>query len=215
MIDINTIDWSELKLAKVGRSIQLLYNKKPFQFCTSPLYTPFGVKSVTKEWSAFDEFSIDCSLNQAQTEGAVRFRDFITQLDTKIQELVKENASLFNSNSGNPGAGFVYNTILRENGTYPKLMKLQLPRDKNGNFTSFVFDEQKNKIPINESNISDTLTRGKVFRCIIECSKIWSFGGKVGSIWNIVQLKFSDVKIVNSANNNVNPGVYNTLMISD
>lgn len=206
MIDIENIDWDKFVLAKSGRAIKLLYDKESVQFCTSSLYTPFGVKSVEKDWSTFSEYSIDCSLNSAQSVTANSFKAVLQMLDEKIKELVDKQPGIFNKGNDQ---NFVYSPMLRENGTYPKLIKLQITRDKNGNFTSVIFDENKNKMVINESNIAEALSKGKVFKCIIECAKVWCFNDKVGTIWNIVQLKFSEKTLRPSLQSNP----YTTLMI--
>lgn len=215
MLDSKTIDNSLFKLAKSGRAVKLLYNKEPVQICTSTLYSPFGVKPSIKGWSNFTEYNLDCSLNQSNSENSVLFRETIERLDKIIQELVKDNFSLFNTNEDN----FVYNNILRENGNYPKLIKFNLPRDKNGNFESFIFDINKEKIPLSENNIEEILCKGKVFKAIIECVKIWFYNGKVGSIWKIVQLKFSEKEPNSLSKNNTNlndkNNVYTQLMIED
>ena len=137
MIDIERIEWSKLQLAKSGRAVKLLYDKQPLQFCTSSLYTPFGVKDVNKEWSNYTEYNIDCSLNQSSSESSCLFREFIAKLDTEVQRLVDANPTIFNTPKSNINIAsneYTYAPILRENGTYPKLMRLQLPRDKNGLF---------------------------------------------------------------------------------
>lgn len=214
MIDINNIEWEQFQLAKSGRTVKLLYKKEPLQFCSSYLYTPFGVKSVTKDWANFSEFYVSCSLNDASSESAIKFKEFILQLDNKIRELVNENSNIFNNAKVTLDASQCeYSPILKENGDYPKLMKLQFIRDKNGNFNSFIFDENKDKIKIDENNIEAILPRGKVFKCIIECSKIWYYNGKIGSIWNILQLRFAknNEKTFNQVQNNT----YSTLMIQD
>jgi hypothetical protein len=222
MLNIDNIDIAKFKLGKTGRAIKLLYDKEPVKLCTSSLITPFGVKSVNKDWSAFTEYYIDCSLNQSvsETSSSTAFKNAIDTLDDVIQKLVKENITLFNNKSENANEDFVYNKILRENNNYPKLMKMQLVRDKNGNFESFIFNENKEKIKIDEKNIEEILAKRKIFKCIIECAKIWYYNGKVGSIWNINQLKFSnklldqnkDLSEEGSANVS---NVYNNLMISD
>lgn len=218
MLDSKNIDESLFKLAKSGRAVKLLYNKEPVQICTSILYSPFGVKPIIKEWSNFTEYNLDCSLNQSNSENSVLFKETIERLDTIIQNLVKDNLSLFNAKQDD----FVYNNILRANGSYPKLMKFNLPRDKNGNFESFIFDINKEKIPISENNIEEILSKGKVFRSIIECVKVWVYNGKVGSIWKVVQLKFSEKEPDNSVKNNITntnfndkSNIYTQLMIDD
>ncbi len=218
VIDLQTCDRSNFKLGKSGRAVKLFYDKEPLQICTSTMYLPFGVKSLNKEWSNFSEYNIDCSLNASSSEVSICFRKGIEQIDNIIQDLTKQNLDLFHSKNERATSDFKYSNILRENGTYPKLMKLQLPRDKNGNFESFIFDENKQKIAIDEENIDETLSKGKTFKAIIECSKVWYFNGKVGSIWKVVQLKFSD------RNKDENPSyslgssesnIYNQLMIED
>lgn len=210
LIDINDVDWSAFSLGKSGRSVKLLYNKTPFQFCTSLLYTPFGVKSNSKDWAKFDEYYLDCSLNQSTSEQSCNFREFVDNLDKKIVDLINENKDLLNIQSTSE---FMYNSILRENKNYPKLIKLQMPRDKNGNFDCFVFNSDKTKIKIDETNIEDVLVKGKIFKCIIECSKIWYFKEKVGSLWNIVQLKFAETPKINDDIQIQN--VYNKCIINE
>jgi hypothetical protein len=203
---------NSLKLGKSGRAVKLFYNKEPIQICSSTLYTPFGVKSLTKEWSNYAEYNIDCSLNQSTSETSVIFRNGIEKLDKIIEKLVKENLNLFNSKNETTNENFVYSPILRENSTYPKLMKLQLARDKNGNFESFIFNENKEKVKIDENNIDTILSKGKTFKTIIECVKVWYYNGKVGSIWKIVQLKFSE-KTFNKQDSEEE--LYTQLMILD
>jgi hypothetical protein len=218
MLDIDNIDITKFKLGKSGRAIKLLYDKEPVKLCTSSLISPFGVKSVNKDWSAFTEYYIDCSLNQSsnETSSSMVFKNAIDVLDKVIQDLVKDNLSLFNTKNENARDDFVYNKILRENGNYPKLMKLQIVRDKNGNFESFIFNENKEKIKIDEENIEKVLVKRKIFKCIIECAKVWYYNGKVGTIWNIYQLKFSN-KTLSDEEREEEKGnvqnVYNNIMI--
>lgn len=187
IISIDSVDWNKFSLAKSGRTVKLLYDKEPVKFCTATLYSPFGVKSVDKEWSNFLEYSIDTST--CSTESSEKFIKFVEQLDETIQKLVDDNLALFNTTKANATEDYDYCPIFKSNGNYPKLMKLLFTRDKNGNFESFVFDNQKNNITISENDLVDTIPRGQRFKCIIECAKLWFYNGKVGSIWNIVQLK--------------------------
>jgi hypothetical protein len=211
ILDLTNYDLERFSLGKSGRNVKILYDKEPFQVCTTTLYTPFGVKNVSKEWSNFNEYWLDCSLNQSPNENSSNFRKFIDDLDKKIVELVNNNKDFFQNYSDN----LQYNAFLRENKEYPKLAKLQLPRDKNGNFESFVFDENKKKIRVSESTIEELLTRGKTFKCIIECSKIWVYNGKIGSMWNIVQLKLAEQKNQQTQQNQQNLLDYSKLLISD
>lgn len=187
IITIQSVDWTKFSLAKSGRTIKLLYDKEPVKFCTATLYSPFGVKSVDKEWSNFLEYSIDVST--CSTESSEQFKEFIDKLDSTIKKLVDENLQYFNNAKVTATDDYDYCPIFRSNGNYPKLMKLLFTRDKHGNFESFVFDNQKAKVEVSEDNLTEIIPRGQRFKSIIECSKVWYFNGKVGSMWNIVQLK--------------------------
>ena len=218
IVNLDTFDETKLKLGKSGRAIKLFYDKEPIQICSSTLYTPFGVKSITKEWSNYSEYNIDCALNQSASETSVNFRKNIEKFDSILHNLVKENTSLFSSKNEQCNENFIYSPILKENGNYPKLIKLQLSRDNNGNFNSFIFNENKEKVKITEENIEEILSKGKTFKVIIECVKVWFYNGKVGSIWKIVQLKFSErnYEKINNVNSEENvKNVYNKLLILD
>jgi hypothetical protein len=214
VVDLQNLDVSSLKLGKSGRAVKLFYDKEPLQLCTSTLYIPFGVKYTVKEWANYAEYYIDCFLNNSKSETSVNFKNCIENLDTIIQKLVKENISLFDSKRETANDKFSYTPILRENSSYPKLMRLQLSRDRNGNFESFIFDETKQKIAIDENNIENVLCKGKIFKTIIECVKVWYYDGKVGSIWRIVQLKFSE-KVIENSSEPQGENVYTQLMIDD
>ena len=182
IVDNNNIDWSLFQLGKVKRSIVLLYNKEPVEFFTPVMYTPFGIRSTEKTWSNFNEYSIACSISEYNQTS---FLEFIEKLNNKIQELVKNNISLFPDASND----FVYNPIFRSNGNYAALLNAVFKRDTNGNFNSFVFDENKTNIELNEQVLESTLSKGKLFKTLIQCAKVWYYNGKVGTIWNINQLK--------------------------
>ena len=58
VIDLQNLDIDKFKLGKSGRAIKLFYDKEPVQICTSTMYLPFGIKSVSKEWSNYSEYNI-------------------------------------------------------------------------------------------------------------------------------------------------------------
>jgi hypothetical protein len=211
VIDIKNVDFTKFQISKSGRKVRFLYDKMPVKFQTSTLYSPFGVKSTNKDWKDFTEYSVDCSLNQSSAESSKSFQEFLEKLDETFQVLVQENLNIFGTPKVSAPTEVEYNNILRVNGTYPKLMRLQLPRDTNGNFKSFVFDENRKSIQLKEDTIEVHLSKGKVFKCIIECNKVWYYNGKVGTIWDVNQLKFSknEPRVV------VAPPLYGSLMIDD
>lgn len=196
-ININELDFSQLKIAKSGRMLKLVYNKEPLQLVTGMMYTPFGVKGNTNNYSNFTNYHLDCSLNQSNSEASVKYRESLEALDRKIVELIQESQDLFNT--GNDNIDFsdvqnVYSPVLRENKTFPKLMKITLPRDSKGNFDFVIFDEGKSKVFVDDNSIEQVLTKGKIFKGIIECGKVWYYKGRFGTMWNLKQMKFVENK---------------------
>jgi hypothetical protein len=219
-VNLSDLDLSQLKIAKSGRNIKIIYNKEPIQLVTGKMYSPFGVKLNQNNFSQFATYHIDCSLNQSKSEISVKYRESLEELDNKIIELIQNNLQLFNTGNlqfSSEDIPNIYSRILRENKTYPKLMKISLPRDSKGNFESVIFDENKNKILLEESSIENVLCKGKIFKAIIECGKIWYYNGRFGTTWNLKQLKFMESPTIEhesqiSDNNNE---IYQTMMICD
>lgn len=214
-VNLSELDFSLLKIAKSGRNIKLVYNKEPLQLVTGKMYTPFGVKVNTNNYSSFTTCQIDCSLNQSGSESSMKYASGLEALDARIIELLKESESLFTVGNSVITEELVniYNPILKPNKTYPKLIKIALPRDTKGNFEFVVFDKSgKSKVPITDSNIEDVLCKGIIFKGIIECAKIWYYNGRFGTTWNLKQMKFCEQ---NEPRVSENSGVYQSLMIMD
>lgn len=192
-MNFQQIDLQKLSLVKYGRAIKLVISEEdgnliPFQLHTSKMYIPFGANSFTNKFNNSENYHIDCSLNQSKHPISVKFNEFVNNLDSRILELVNENLNLFNSQYTFEETD--YTPLLKPNGTYPELMKISLPRDKYDNFDFVVFNENVEKIPLDESNVKEVFCKGKLFKGIIECSKIWVYNGRCGSSWQLVQLKF-------------------------
>lgn len=177
-INLSEIVLSNLKIAKTGRTLKLIYNGKPFSFATNTLRSPFGVKVAQNNWSNFTTNTIECSfVNQENVSPFEPIND-------RIRELILENPKLFNGTTE-------FMPIFRGNPEYPLLIKLTLPRDRNGNFDFVLFDENKNKVFLDDLNVQEILAPRKQFKAIIECAKIWVFNERIGVTWNISQMKFS------------------------
>jgi hypothetical protein len=196
-INITDLDLTKLKIGKSGRTVKLLYDGNPLQLVTSKMYAPFGVKVNNSDYSHFTNCHLDSSLNQSNSAASLEIKQVFSSFDEKIVELIKESQSSFNPKDINDidfdGDDF-YSPMFKGKSNYPKLMKISLPRDKNGNFDFVIFDENKQKVPITDSNIETVLSKGKVFKSIIECSKVWTYKGKIGTTWNLIQMRLTESK---------------------
>lgn len=190
-VKIEDIDVNQLKIAKSSRTVTLRYNNLPFQLATCKLYSPFGVKGTNSDYSPFTNWTIDCSIDQNNSDASQLYQTNIDLLDTRLIELIKESCNSFNPRNMEEVdlTGDFYSPILRNNKTWPKLMKISVPRDTKGNLLSVIFDENTEKIPITDKNIEQILCKGKVFKAIIEFSKFWIYKGRIGTTWHLIQMK--------------------------
>jgi len=183
-VNIADLDLSKLKIGKAGRAIKLIYNGNPLQLVTTKMYTPFGVKIYNNDYSHFTNCHLDCSISETNVE----IKKILEELDTRIRELITDShdKAFGEINFDDPSW---YSSMFKDTGNYPKLMKISLPRDKNGNFDFVIFDDKKEKVKLDDSNIETVLAKRTVFKSIVECAKIWVFKGKVGVTWNLVQMR--------------------------
>jgi hypothetical protein len=217
-VNLFDLDLTKLKIAKSGRMVKVMYGKEPLQLVTGKLYTPFGVKVNQNSYSPFATCHLDCSLNQSKSEASVKYRESLEALDNKIVELIQESLHMFNTGNmtfQSDDIPNVYSSILRENKTYPKLMKITLPRDSKGNFDCVIFDENKNKVVIEEKTVEEVLCKGTIFKGIIECGKVWYYNGRFGTTWNLKQLKFMKNTQVEVADKTDRSHVYQNIMLLD
>ena len=222
-INLFDLDLTKLKVAKSGRLVKLMYEKEPLQLVTGKMYAPFGVKVNQNSYSPFTTCHLDCSLNQSASEVSVKYRQALEALDLKVIELLKDSIHLFNTGNlafTEDDIPNIYSPMLRENKTYPKLMKITLPRDSKGNFECVIFDESKEKVALNDNTIEDVLCKGKIFKGIIECGKIWYYNGRFGTTWNLKQLKFIENNVVDNQPNQTNQSaqkaeIYQNIMLLD
>jgi hypothetical protein len=185
--DINIDDIEIVKIKEDRRSFfTLCLNTVPLEFSTSILYTPFGINKNANNFTHMNEYYINVSINSSDTENATKSREMLEELDKKIESLIRDNLDFFKVDTN-----WEYMSCYKNNKDYPKLIKLNFNRDKNGNFITHVFDSNKEKILLDEENLEELFKRGSSFRAIINCGKIWSYNNRIGSIWNINQLLIS------------------------
>lgn len=189
---LNDIKFENLNIGKSGRTFKLIYDKQSLQITTNTLYMPFNLNKYKKQWSNFEEYTVDCYIDDSKLNGD--YIDKLTQFNDCVFELLKSQRNLFNVPDD---AEITYSSFYRENKTYPKLLKLQLPRDAQGNFTTQFFDENSEKIYVDEDNIEEILQKKSIFKTIIGCSKVYLYQGKAGCLWDILQLKLEPKKTYN------------------
>lgn len=187
------LEFDKFKLGKSKNAVKLYYDKKPPQLRTCKVYVPFGAKvNKFKTYTGFSEYYLECSVDKTDGEGQ-EFIRAMDNLDDRIVELMAESMSLFSVDKEYNASEIQerFSGILRKSDNYNPLFKVVLPRDKNGQFDFSIFDEHKEFVPVNDSNIEDLLGRGKSFKAIVEVDKCWAFKEKFGVQLRLVQLRFA------------------------
>ena len=189
-MDLLTLNMNTLNIVKSGKIVKLMSDSQILNVKTCELYMPFNISKFKKQWSTFEDYTIDCYVNNQNNSNSMEYVNKLNMLDNHILELTKKNLHIFGVSDVNVQCN--YQPMYRDNKTFPKLIKLQLPRDTNGNFTTQFFDHNSKIVIVNEKNIDSILYKKVIFKALITCSKVWYYQNKIGTIWNVVQLKLSD-----------------------
>lgn len=189
---IKDIDIENVSMSKSGRIYRLTTKDKEFMaFTTNTMYSPFGINTNQNKYNPVLEYSISASINSSDTDFATDTRVALEALDGKIQQLVTDKRDDLNLPDD-----FIYTSFYKNSGNYPKLIKFNFTRDSHGNFKTVVFNSKKEKVVLNENNITDIFKKGSLFRVITNNKKIWSYNGKAGTIWDLDQILLVDKKEV-------------------
>lgn len=210
-VKLEEIVHTKFKIVKSGRTVGLRYNNSPFQLSTCKMYSPFGVNGKSTDYSPYTNWTIDCSINKSNMSTQSKTEDLFNKLDDTVKQLIKTNINSFPAaaNDTDIETDDFYSPILRQNKSYPRLMKMSFPRDRNGNILSVLFDEDGKKLLLNDNNIEQLLCKGSVFKCILEFSKFWCFQNRIGSTWNVIQMRMCSKNTNNNDNGDNGDNVVN------
>lgn len=169
------INFDLFSIVPSGKTFKLKYDNKNFKIITDVLYCPFDCSESTQSWARHKQWSVSCNILNNE------FANLLNKLDAKIKELLEKGEYI--------DPNVTYRNLLYSNTNYTTL-RLNFKRNsKDGNFTSNIFDTDKNKIFINDSNILNQFTKNHI-KAVIECEKIYIYNDKAGSVWNLDQCKF-------------------------
>jgi len=206
-MDINLITATSelLQIGRVGRTFKMLYDSTPVRIATTALRVPFAVREIKSDYSNFTNCSIDCNLvDQSEQEN-------YDALDERFKNVIRFSKVLVTDDSVDFSDDSFYFDMFKPNKDFPRLVKICLPRDRNGNFDFTLFDKDKTQIRVTDANVQELFSNSPVIKAIIECKSIWVFKGRIGITWNLVQARFGSPKVVNSLPN-VKPDFTQNLM---
>lgn len=178
-----------------GKSIYLSYNGSPIILQTPEMYSPFGKQRWDNEKTGLCKYTIDLSFKDINNRPILKtFFDKITEMDNKLindgfnnqfEWLKKKGVSIDTIKE-------LYTSMIKYptdkvtgeiTDKYPPTFKLTIPF-RDDSFLCEVYDDKRNLIDLNSVE-----TKAAKITAIIQCTGIWSAGGKYGCSWKCVQLK--------------------------
>lgn len=179
----------ELSVGKTRNTIKLYTGspKKQLMIDTPVIRLPFGASIDTfKTFTSHNVYYLQASVDDAFVE---EWNDFTE----KMIEVVDSNRDTFDTDLSLDEIRSGFKNCLKSNDR-GHLLKLNLPRDRLGDFNFHVFDQSKTKLNVDDSNITSILGKGTFCKALLKISKMWSFKDKnmFGFTLDVFQLKLSD-----------------------
>ena len=172
-----------------GSVIYINVDDGPITLQTPKMFCPFGLK----DWKGNHSYTLDVSFKGMETDSKMKqFYDKITELDEKILTDGVSNGTLWLKKTikNKEVASIIYTKQIRyardKNGNtderFPPTFKLKVPSKENY-FIPDVYNTSKEQIDLN-----DVETKGATVIAIIQCTGIWTAGGKYGLAWKVMQM---------------------------
>jgi hypothetical protein len=216
-LDLSQITFSDLKKLDLSKSVYVNHKKNKIMLQTPQMSTISGIKHW-KDDKYPEKFDLQLSFygedgTDKNAEELRIFKKKVQDLDTLIKEKIIENckpwlglAKLDMDSLEN----LVYKPMVREavdkDGNplpYPPSITVKLDRekDRDDNFTGrfmsnkrynaevLIFDENKERVELNEKNAEDVVPKGSKVISVLELSALSIVNGKVYIKWKLVQAK--------------------------
>ena len=172
-----------------GSVVYMNFEDGPITLQTPNMFCPFGLK----DWKGNENYTLDISFKGRETDPKMKaFYDKMVELDDKMLDDCVTNGTLWLKKKidSKSVAGIIYTKQVKfardKNGNiderFPPTFKLKVPY-KDGRFVPDVFDKTRELIDLN-----DVDTKGANITAIIQCTGIWTAGGKYGLGWKIMQM---------------------------
>jgi hypothetical protein len=179
----------ELSVGKTRNTIKLYTGspKKQLMIDTPVVRLPFGASIDSfKTFTSHNVYYLQASVDDAFVAEWDKFTDKMVEVIDKNRETFDTELSLDQIRSG-------FKNCLKSNDR-GHLLKVNLPRDRLGDFNFHVFDQSKTKLNIDDSNIATIIGKGTFCKALLKVSKMWSFKDKemFGLTLDLFQLKLSD-----------------------
>lgn len=186
---LNQLSECTLKLGLTRNTVKLYNNhKKQLQFKTPVLRIPFGVNiNKFKTYSSYNEYYMECSVDD----------DFVSEFqkfESKLFPLLLEHPDYFKTTFEQPptleNIQQYWKSPIRSN-DYGHLLKVTLPRNITGDFDFTIWDHNSEQLNVDDSNITQLLSKHTKFTSVLRINKLWGFKEQYGLILHLEQLKLT------------------------
>jgi hypothetical protein len=202
--NIDGISYGEPKRLNTGGAvIYVNYNNGSCFLQTPMMRAPFGITTWASDSGGPDKTSIDVSFDGRETNEEMNiFFKAISDLDERILKDAFANQQLWFKKK-HPTIDVLqalYTPCIRYsrdkdtgeiNTRYAPNMKLNLPKDKDGELTTVAFGDKRQEINLSEL-IQSGNSRGARVQSIVQLSSIWIVGGKFGVSWKVKQIRICE-----------------------
>lgn len=214
-IDFTKVTFSDVKKMGKGKMVYANLNGGKIILQTPKMGVPFGVsrwRDDNADDNKGDSFRLGLSFYGQETNNEIKhFKEQLQQFDDIIKKQIKENSKEW---LGKPNlsaelieeAFYVPNVKVPKDSEgnvleYPPRFEVKLDRQKNGddftgkfvsnkkfNHEVLIYDQDKNLIPMDESNYDTVIPKGSQCITIVELVYI-SITAKISCKWKLVQAK--------------------------
>ena len=211
---ISKVTFSDVKKLGKGKMVYVNYNSGKIILQTPKMNVPFGLsrwRDPSATDNSGDSFRLPLSFYGEESSNDIKkFKENMEQFDNIIKQKIQQNSSEWLgkknvSMEAIESAFYAPNVKISEGKDgkeYPSRFEIKLDRQKDsndnftGNFVSnkkadqpiLIFDENKERLDLNENNYDAIIPKGSHAICLIELVYV-SITAKISCKWKLVQAK--------------------------
>tara|TARA_Y100000389_G_scaffold201500_1_gene244371 strand:- start:7070 stop:7819 length:750 start_codon:yes stop_codon:yes gene_type:complete len=194
-IDVNELEFSELRPYGKGQIAYVNYKSKPLVIQTPSMKCPYGLSHFTADGER-SKYSLDLSFG-GNSKNIGTLKEVLESIDEKVlDESTKKSLAWFKKKSQSRDVSQALYTssvkVATENGEptdkYAPTFKTKVP-NYDGKFKVQCYDDEKK--PLDNTDMSSLIPKGQAVRALVKLSGVWFAGGKFGITWELQQLKLT------------------------
>lgn len=187
--DMKNMGMSEIKKSRI-RTVKLYHNNEKIYLHVPKSNIPFGISGFKDSPKKHLDFSIS---NQ-------EFQDKLFELEKFIIDKAEENCNeWFGQEFTRSELESNFIKPLRKNGNYLPLFKQKLIKNSNDIYKFDLYDENKNKINLEEQDLEDIINKGDLIASVAYLDCIWIMNCNFGlsiSCYQMMKIKKENTNVL-------------------